>query len=130
MKNKNKIIILSVISVLVICVISIFVINKVNIFKVEQAEKENKYETHIASTHTERVGGLIPYNVKSDLIIDIPEEYFLDFNDSDMTYDELISEIGEPSGSVGSGIVRDYWRIGEDKYAVLWVKFEIWNGSE
>lgn len=54
----------------------------------------------------------------------------MDFNNNDMTYEDLVSEIGEPSGTVGSGIVRDYWRIGEDKYAVLWIEFEIWHGNK
>lgn len=91
--------------------------------------------THNMDTRrTERVGGLIPYNINSDSILDIPEEYFLDVNNSDMTYEELVAEIGEPSGMVGSGIVRDYWRIGEDKYAVCFVgagkpMFEIWDGQ-
>ena len=132
---KNKIIILSIIFVIFICILSVFVINKNNLNSINSEEQEDLYETHMASTHTERVGGLIPYNVRSDLIIDIPEEYFLDINDSDMTYDELVSEIGEPSGMVGSGIVRDYWRIDEDKYAVCIAMgsnlyFEIWNGQE
>lgn len=112
MKNKKKIIILSIISALIICIISIFIIFVVSI------NKGYKYERHIALTRTDRVGGLIAYNINSDFIIDVPEEYFLNINDSDMTYDELVSEIGEPSGTIGSGIVRDYWRIGEDKYAV------------
>ena len=118
MRNKNKVITLSVISVLAICVISVLFFIKTNINEEEQVVKENKYETHIASTPTTRIGGLITYNKSSDLIIDIPEEVFLDFNGSGMTYDELVSEIGEPSGYYGSGIVRSYWRIGEDKYGV------------
>lgn len=76
---------------------------------------------------------MIPYNIKFDLINEIPEDYFFNL-DSDMTYDELVSEIGEPSGTVGSGIVRWYWRIGEDKYVVCnmgmeHLYFEIWRGN-
>lgn len=94
----------------------------------------SNFKTYTASTPTQRVGGLIPYNVKSDLIIEIPEEYFLNL-DSTMTYDKLISEIGEPSGTVGSGIARDYWRIGEDRYAVCTffgngLHFDIWEGNK
>ncbi len=86
------------------------------------------------NTRTDRVGGMIPYNIKSDSILDIPESYFLDVNNRNMTYKELVAEIGEPSGTVGSGIVRDYWRIGKDKYAVCIVGaekqiFEIWDGQ-
>ena len=64
-------------------------------------------------------------------------DYFLNI-DKNMTYSELIDKIGEPSGTVGSGIVRDYWRIGEDKYAVAYwsygeddknLGFEMWTGE-
>lgn len=96
-------------------------------------DNKNKFKTHVATTPTKRVGGLIPYNIKSDLINEIPEDYFFNL-DSDMTYDELVSEIGEPNGTVGSGIVRWYWRIGEDKYVVCnmgmeHLYFEIWRGN-
>ena len=68
------------------------------------------------------------------MINEIPEEYFLTL-DSNMTYEDLILEIGEPSGTVGSGLVRDYWRIDEDKYAVCLpsadnLHFEIWEGNK
>lgn len=86
------------------------------------------FYSHPALTQTVRVGGLIAYNIRSDEIIDIPEEYFDKL--ADMSYEEIVAEIGEPSGTVGSGIVRDYWRIGEDKYAVYWYGFEIWSGEE
>lgn len=130
MQNRKKVLYLSVILVLVICIISAFIISNVNIDK-----EENKFQTHIAFTHTQKVGGLIPYHVKSNCIIALSEEYFLNINDSDMTYDELVSEIGEPNGTVGSGIIRHYWRIGENKYAVClnWgdtLYFEIWNKKE
>lgn len=95
--------------------------------------KQGKFEKHKAKSTTQRVGGLIPYNIKSDLINEIPEEYFLNL-DKNMTYEELISEIGEPSGTVGSGIVRDYWRIDENKYAACqisgYLHFEIWSGND
>lgn len=126
---KKTAVISSIISALVI--ISICVSSEIGINKEEQGDK---YRTHFALTHTKRVGGLMPYNVKSDLIIDISEEYLLSINDSCITYDELVSEIGEPSGTVGSGIIRDYWRIGENKYAVCLTfgdkpYFEIWNNK-
>lgn len=100
---------------------------------IEKEDNKNKFKTHVAATTTKRVGGLIPYNIKSDLINEIPEDYFFNL-DSDMTYDELVSEIGEPNGTVGSGIVRWYWRIGEDKYVVCnmgmeHLYFEIWRGN-
>ncbi len=88
--------------------------------------------TRFALTRTDRVGGLIPYNIHSDRIVAVPEDYFRHVNESAVTYDEVVSAIGEPSGMVGSGIVRNYWRIGENKYAVCHVYhnkpyFEIWN---
>lgn len=100
---------------------------------IKKEDNKNKFKTHVAATTTKRVGGLIPYNIKSDLINEIPEDYFFNL-DSDMTYDELVSEIGEPSGTVGSGIVRWYWRIEEDKYVVCnmgmeHLYFEIWRGN-
>ena len=120
MKNKNKVIALCVISVLAICVMSVLIFYKISIKKEEQAVKAKKYETHTASTRTVTVGGQYPYVRYSDLIIDIPEEAFLNFNDRDhsVTYDDVVSEFGEPSGNWGNGIIHDYWRIGEDKYAV------------
>lgn len=93
-----------------------------------------KFKSNKADTCTQRVGGLIPYNIRSDDILEIPEEYFTSL-DKNMTYDELVAEIGEPSGTVGSGIVRDYWRIGEDKYATVALLesdcliIEIWSGN-
>ena len=108
------------ISVLAICAIVVLIFYKVSIKKEEQVAKENKYETHTASTRTVTVGGEYPYDKYSDLIIDIPEEAFLNFNNRDhgVTYDDVVSEFGEPSGEWGNGIIRYYWRIGEDKYAV------------
>lgn len=122
--KKSKPFILAICFVVIIAITGIFVIY-IN-------HQNNTWSTYPASTKTERVGGLIPYNVTSDRIIAIPEEYFLNI-DPNMSYDELISEIGEPNGMVGSGIVRDYWRIGENKYAVsgeVWNNFEIWEGYD
>lgn len=93
--------------------------------------KQDKFGKHKAVARTKRVGGLIAYYVHDDMINEIPEEYFLNL-DKDITYEELVSEIGEPSGSVGSGMVRYYWRIGENKYAVWEMSgyFEIWEGND
>ena len=124
---KKKFIISSVVSVFIICIISIFAIH---------GKQETKYKRHFTFTGTTRVGGFIP-NVQSNEIVDVPEEYVLSLYGSDITYEELVSELGEPSGTVGSGIVRDYWRIGKDKYAVCsnsistpFLHFEIWTGTE
>lgn len=74
--------------------------------------------THGALSRTTKVDGLIAYNIASDDILDIPASYFTE-KAPDLTYEDLIGEIGEPSGIIGFGIVREYWRIGEKKYAVL-----------
>ena len=94
--------------------------------------QQNHYPTHFAFTRTKNVGGLMPYNINSDRIVAVPEDYFRHVNESSLTYDEVVSAIGEPSGMVGLGIVRNYWRIGENQYAVCQIYnnkpyFEIWN---
>ena len=82
--------------------------------------KHGDYRTHRALTPTKKVGGMITYNVRSDYIIEIPEEDIKGLVvGGNITRDELVKKYGEPSGTIGFGIVRDYWRIGEDKYAVL-----------
>ncbi len=73
---------------------------------------------HGALSRTTKVDGLMAYNITSDDILDIPVSYFTEIA-TDLTYGDLIKEIGEPSGTIGFGIVRVYWRIGEKKYAVL-----------
>ena len=84
---------------------------------------------------TLRVGGMIAF-VRSDSIIDISEDEFLTLA-KESSYDEMVSKMGKPSGQVGSGIVRDYWRIRENKYGV--VNYfgsktrgipEIWTGEQ
>ena len=120
---KKTAILPSVVSVFIICIKSIFAVN---------GTQETKYKRHFTFTGT---GRLIP-NVQSDSIIDVSEDYLLSLNGCDITYEELVSELGEPSGTVGSGIIRYYWRIDKDKYAVCsnWIRapfthFEIWTGT-
>lgn len=73
-----------------------------------------------AGRRTVWVAGLLAYNVDSDIILEVPEEYFLTL-DPATSYDEVVSQIGKPSGTIGSGFVRDYWRIGKNTYAVcMW----------
>ena len=103
---KKWVIISSVVSVFAICIVSLFALN---------GKQETKYKRHFTFTGTTRVGGLIPY-VQSNSIVDVSEEYLLSLNGSNMTYEDLVSELGEPSGTVGSGIIRYYWRIDKDKY--------------
>ena len=82
--------------------------------------KHGDYRTHRAFTPTTKVLGMITYNVRSDYIVEIPEEDLKGLVvGGNITRDELGKKLGEPSGTIGFGIVRDYWRIGEDKYAVL-----------
>ncbi|MBO4493598.1 MAG: hypothetical protein J5724_04345 [Ruminococcus sp.] len=68
-------------------------------------------------SQTKRVGGLIAF-VDSDLIIRMSDDDFIDLAKG-RSYDELVSELGKPSGTFGSGIVSYYWRIGENKYGVV-----------
>lgn len=44
-------------------------------------------------------------------------EYFRNLDDS-YTYYDVLNDIGEPNGGIGSGIVREYWQV-EDKYILL-----------
>ncbi len=118
--HKKMLVLFSAFTVLVISITAI------------HSGQQNHYPTQFAFTRTENVGGLIPYNINSDWIVAVPEDYFLRVNNSNMTYEELVSDIGEPSGTVGSGIVRKYWRIGENQYAVCHIYdnnlyFEIWH---
>ena len=110
---------------------SIFALLLISITAVNSGQ-QNHYPTRFAFTRTKNVGGLMPYNINSDRIVAVPEDYFRHVNESSLTYDEVVSAIGEPSGMVGSGIVRNYWRIGENQYAVCQIYnnklyFEIWN---
>ena len=57
------------------------------------------------------------YDVRSDFIINMPEDYILELSKSAPAYDEVVEELGEPSGKYGFGLCRAYWRIGERKYA-------------
>ena len=124
---KKRVIISSGLSVFIICIVAIVAI---------YGNQGTKYKRHFTLSGTTRVGGLIP-NVQSNSIVDVSEEYLLSLNGSNMTYEELVSELGEPSGTVGSGRMRDYWRIGKDKYAVCtnltgtpFLHFEIWTETE
>lgn len=79
---------------------------------------ERKFGTHKAQASSMEVIGGFVYNVRSDRIIDIPDEYILSINKEAHTFDEIKEILGEPSGYFGSGIVRAYWRIGERRFAV------------
>ena len=39
--------------------------------------------------------------------------------DMAQSVDEVEKILGKPNGSMGSGVVRIFWRVGEDKYLVL-----------
>lgn len=110
MKKKKLIIAGSALLVLVIAAVTVY-------FSMT-TKAERKFGTHKAQSSTmEVIGGLV-YNVRSDRIIDIPDEYILSLNKEAHTFDEIKEILGEPSGYYGSGIVRAYWRIGERRYAV------------
>ena len=77
---------------------------------------ERRFGVSIPKTSSADNLGLV-YEVRSDLIINIPEDHIRELGKSCHTYEEVVEELGEPSGMFGSGIVRAYWRIGEKKYA-------------
>lgn len=71
------------------------------------------------------------YKIKSSIVllglsaiyydIERPDYYSLDYFcniDGTYTYQRIINEIGEPNGTFGSGIVRDYWKV-DDKYILI-----------
>ena len=77
---------------------------------------ERKFGVTIPKKSTHEVMGFV-YDVRSDLIINIPEDYIRELSESRPTYEEVVNKLGKPSGNTGSGICRAYWRIGERKYA-------------
>ncbi|MDE6687211.1 MAG: hypothetical protein K2K17_07840 [Lachnospiraceae bacterium] len=50
---------------------------------------------------------------------DIELEYFYDL-DNTSTYEQILEEIGEPNGQVGSGIVYKYYEIDDNLYVVIY----------
>ena len=77
---------------------------------------ERKFGVSIPKTSTTDVIGMV-YDVRSDLIINIPDDYINELSESAPSYDEVVEKLGKPSGQYGFGICRAYWRIGERKYA-------------
>lgn len=77
---------------------------------------ERRFGISIPDTPSTDVIGFV-YDVRSDLIINIPDDYINELSESFPTYDEVVEKLGEPSGKYGFGICRAYWRIGERKYA-------------
>lgn len=74
---KRMLVLLSAFAVLVISITAI------------RSGQQNYYPTRFSFTRTKTVGGLMPYNINSDWIVSVPEDYFLHVNNSDMTYEEL-----------------------------------------
>lgn len=77
---------------------------------------ERRFGISIPDTPSTDVIGFV-YDVRSDLIINIPDDYINELSESFPTYDEVVEKLGEPRGKYGFGICRAYWRIGERKYA-------------
>lgn len=49
---------------------------------------------------------------------DIELEYFYEL-DNTSTYEQILEEIGEPNGQVGSGIVYKYYEIDDNLYVII-----------
>ena len=77
---------------------------------------ERKFGVSIPESPTAEIIGVV-YDVRSDLIINIPEDYIHELSESCPTYDEVVEKLGKPNGKYGFGLCRAYWRIGERKYA-------------
>ncbi len=114
--SRYKILIVTIF--IAIAVISIMVPTLIYQAKNKETVGSLHITTHEALSRTTKVGGLMAYDIVFDNILNIPASYFTE-KAPDLTYEDLIEEIGEPNGTIGFGIVREYWRIGEKKYAVL-----------
>ncbi|MBQ8966304.1 hypothetical protein [Ruminococcus sp.] len=97
-------------------IISALIILAVIAFFALTTKAERRFGMTVPKSPTTDVIGTV-YDVRSDFIINMPEDYILDLSKSAPTYDEVVEELGEPSGKYGFGICRAYWRIGERKYA-------------
>lgn len=98
------------------CVITAPVIAAVIAFFALTTKAERRFGVTFPKSSTADVIGVV-YDVRSDLIINIPEDHIRELGKSCHTYDEVVEKLGEPSGKYGFGICRAYWRIGERKYA-------------
>ena len=98
------------------CVILALVIAAVIAFFALTTKAERRFGVTFPKSSTADVIGVV-YDVRSDLIINIPEDYILELAESAPTYEEVVDKLGEPGGQYGFGICRAYWRIGERKYA-------------
>ena len=98
------------------CVILAPVIAAVIAFFALTTKAERRFGVTFPKSSTRDVIGVV-YDVRSDLIINIPEDYILELAESAPTYEEVVDKLGEPCGQYGFGICRAYWRIGERKYA-------------
>ncbi|SEK60739.1 hypothetical protein [Ruminococcus albus] len=107
MSKKRKITCAVILVLLTAAVIAFFALT---------TKAERKFGVSIPKESTHEVMGFV-YDVRSDLIINIPEDYIRELSESRPTYEEVVEKLGEPSGNTGSGICRAYWRIGERKYA-------------
>ena len=97
-------------------IISALIILAVIAFFALTTKAERRFGMTVPKSPTTDVIGTV-YDVRSDFIINMPEDYILDLSKSAPTYEEVVEELGEPSGKYGFGICRAYWRIGERKYA-------------
>ena len=97
-------------------IIAALIVAAVIAFFALTTKAERRFGVAFPESATTDVIGAV-YHVRSDLIINIPEDYIRKLSESSPTYDEVVEELGEPSGKYGFGLCRAYWRIGERKYA-------------
>ena len=97
-------------------IISALIMSAVIAFFALTTKAERRFGMTVPKSATTDVIGAV-YDVRSDFIINMPEDYILELSKSAPAYDEVVEELGEPSGKYGFGLCRSYWRIGERKYA-------------
>ncbi|MBO4867557.1 MAG: hypothetical protein J5582_13525 [Ruminococcus sp.] len=113
--SRTKNIIRNTLAVIGAITLILFICGIVYIFA-NTTKAERKFGVTIPKESTHEVMGFV-YDVRSDLIINIPEDYIRELSESRPTYEEIVNKLGKPSGQYGFGICRAYWRIGERKYA-------------
>jgi hypothetical protein len=99
------------ISLIVIAIFTLFLMYFYN--KNDELDKykfENNKREEILEVDNFMVGGLFATKENDPVNVDI--DYFKNFK-IDITFNQLVTEIGEPTGYVGSGLIRPYYKVGE-----------------
>ena len=105
MRNKKYCFVIIVFIIIVLIGGSIYVIHK----REKKGGENMEYEMC-------QVGGLMATieNPKANIRLD----YFENL-EKNITYDELVKDIGEPTGNRGSGLIRPYYAIEDDIYVIM-----------